>query len=98
MANAVWAAATLALRPGAPLLDALLARFQAQLTQANSQARLLHRKHAMRGLCFVFCESEILDTTYSGISVVPARLSLWDSRIAVAGARPAQQGSRSAVR
>ena len=41
VANAVWAAATLALRPGVQLLDALVAHFQGQLAQANSQARVL---------------------------------------------------------
>ena len=46
VANAVWAAATLALRPGTRLLDALVARFQGQLTQANSQARLWQRRRA----------------------------------------------------
>jgi hypothetical protein len=39
VSNAVWAAATLELRPGLRLLSALVARFQSQLRQANSQAR-----------------------------------------------------------
>ena len=39
VANAVWAVATLALQPGPRLLGALVARFQAQLMQANSQVR-----------------------------------------------------------
>ena len=39
VSNAVWAAATLDLRPDARLLGALVARFQSQLRLANSQAR-----------------------------------------------------------
>ena len=39
VSNAVWAAATLELRPDAQLLAALVARFRNQLMQANSQAR-----------------------------------------------------------